>query len=141
MAILNAEDLIIGEKYWVLGLKPYFKNALKYNECIKRFKGLTLDNVLKHCILKRKYNYNGYGCIWYYCFYPYETDEEWYEIDNSLISQFVFKEPDDCIVSMYKMALQLENVDKTFTMGYDDSIKQKIKKVLLKTQKNGYFKL
>lgn len=119
---LNANKLVIGEKYWILSMPNRHKGDFhQKTECDTSF-----EESLKYCTLKRSFYKN--GCILVFCFYPDVDVDDWYEIDVYLISLFVFKEEDDCIVALYRASQQLLLIDTEKTLDFSPTIKEKIKK-------------
>ena len=61
---LNYNNIVIGEKYWVLGLRKHFKSVINLEDCKKEIKDIALIDVLKHCTLKKSYNKNYFSLTW-----------------------------------------------------------------------------
>lgn len=126
MKILTMNDLIKGQKYWVLCFQNGTSEQRSYNRVYSKLdvSNANIDNTFKLCtyITEFKRNNISYTC----CFEPINEKDNWFEIDSFMISVFVFKEYDDCLVSLYKIGLSFTD-ERNIKLKFTSTIAEKIK--------------
>lgn len=120
MSKVTIEDLVIGHKYWVLCFKN--RNKDHHHYCALDVNIKSLNESFKLCTYINEFKKNNISYT--YCFEPVDEKDNWIEIDSYMVSVFVFKEIDDCLVALYKLGLSFSDDEE---IKFNDYISSKMK--------------